>query len=163
MKHTISALVEHKPGVLARVAGLFARRGYNIDSLVVGTSENPECARMTFVVEDEGDQTILEQIGKQLYKLIDVIRVSDHTQDTVVARELALIKVNATPKTRSEIMQICDIFRASIVDVGNGTLIVEVTGGQDKVDGLLNLLADFGVKELIRTGRVVLTRGGKAT
>ncbi len=163
MKHTISALVEHKPGVLARVGGLFARRGYNIDSLAVGTSEDPACARMTFVVEDEGDETILEQIGKQLYKLVDVIRVSDHTQDPVVARELALVKVNATPKTRPEIMQICDIFRANIVDVGNGTLIVEVTGGQEKVEGLLKLLEDFGVKELVRTGKVVLTRGSKTT
>ncbi|MFQ6131829.1 MAG: acetolactate synthase small subunit [Armatimonadota bacterium] len=163
MKHTISTLVEHKPGVLARVAGLFARRGYNIDSLAVGTSERPDCARMTIVVEDEGDRTILEQIGKQLYKLVDVIKVYDHTTDPIVERELALVKVAANPQTRPDIMQVANIFRAGIVDVGEGTVIVEVTGASEKVDALLRLLEPYGLQEVVRTGRVALVRGKKAT
>jgi len=163
MKHTISALVEHKPGVLARVAGLFARRGYNIDSLAVGTSERPEFARMTIVVEDEGDRTILEQISKQLYKLIDVVKVFNHTVDPIVERELALVKVAVNSQTRPDVMQIAAIFRANIVDVGEGTLIVEVSGTTEKVDALLRLLEQYGVQEVVRTGRIVLVRGKKGT
>lgn len=161
MKHTISVLVENKPGVLARTAGLFSRRGYNIESLAVSTTEDPETSRMTIVVD--GPDWVLEQIQKQLYKLMDVIKVFDHTSDSVVSRELALIKVNAEPRVRAEIMQIADIFRANIVDVADRTFVVECTGSGEKIDALCKLLDQYGVKELVRTGRIVMVRGGKPT
>ena len=163
MKHTISALVENKPGVLARVAGLFSRRGYNIASLAVSTTHAAELSRMTIVVDDEGDSTILEQISKQLYKLVDVIKVFDHTQDKIVESELSLIKVASSPATRAEIMQLIDIFRARIVDVSDGTLVVEATGKEEKIDALVELLEKFGIQEMVRTGKVVLVRGSRAT
>ncbi len=157
-KHTLVALVEDKPGVLNRVASLFRRRAFNIQSLAVGHSEQPGLSRMTVVVN--GDSAKVEQVRKQLDKLINVIRVSDITEEDIVARELALIKVNATASTRSEIMQIVDIFRANIVDVSSDSVTVEVTGDEDKVKSLLELLRSFGIKEVTKTGRVALTRGG---
>ena len=156
-KHTLVALVEDKPGVLNRAASLFRRRGFNIQSLAVGHSEQPGLSRMTIVVA--GDSAQVEQVRKQLDKLINVVRVSDITEEDLVARELALIKVNATASTRSEIIQIVDIFRANIVDVAADSLTVEVTGDEDKVDSLFELLRRFGIKEVTRTGRIALTRG----
>ena len=157
-KHTLVALVEDKPGVLNRVASLFRRRGFNIESIAVGRSEIPHLSRMTMVVD--GATTMVEQVRKQLDKVIDVVRVSDITDTDLVSRELALIKVKATSATRSEIIQIVDIFRANIVDVSSDSLTVEVTGDEDKIDSLFNLLRGFGIKELARTGRIAMTRGG---
>jgi acetolactate synthase-1/3 small subunit len=157
-KHTIVALVENKPGVLNRVASLFRRRGFNIESIAVGPSEIPHLSRMTIVVD--GTTTMVEQVRKQLDKVIDAVRVSDITEEDIVARELALIKVKATATTRSEIIQIVDIFRANIVDVASDSLTVEVTGDEDKINSLSNLLRGFGIKELARTGRIAMPRGG---
>ena len=156
-KHTLVALVEDKPGVLNRVASLFRRRSFNIESLAVGGSEDPGLSRMTIVAI--GDSAQIEQVRKQLEKLINVVKVSDITEGDMVTRELALIKVKATASTRSEIMQIAGIFRANIIDVAAGSLTVEVTGDEDKVNSLLRLLRDYGVKEVSRTGRIALTRG----
>ena len=155
--HTIVALVEDRPGVLNRVASLFRRRGFNISSLAVGRSEQPKLSRMTFVVE--GDEDTVEQVTKQLNKLIDVVKVSELREEDVVARELAMIKVNATAANRSEIFQMVDIFRANIVDVSVNSLIIEVTGEEDKITALYNLLRPFGIKELMRTGRIAMSRG----
>ena len=159
-KHTLVALVEDKPGVLNRIASLFRRRAFNIQSLAVGSSEHAGLSRMTAVVI--GDSAQLEQVRKQLEKLINVVKVSDITEENMVTRELALIKVKASTSTRSEIMQIVDIFRANIVDFAPGSLTVEVTGDEDKVDSLLGLLRDFGIKEVSRTGRIALTRGNSS-
>lgn len=156
-KHTLVALVEDKPGVLNRVASLFRRRSFNIESLAVGGSEDPGLSRMTIVAI--GDSAQVEQVRKQLEKLINVVKVSDITEGDMVTRELALIKVKAAASTRSEIMQIVNIFRANIIDIAPGSLTVEVTGDEDKVNSLLGLLRDFGVKEVSRTGRIALTRG----
>ena len=160
MKHTLVALVENKPGVLNRVASLFRRRAFNIESIAVGHSEQPGLSRMTVVVN--GDSARIEQVRKQLDKLINVVRVSDITAEDIVTRELALIKVKTTTATRSEIIQIVDIFRANIVDVASDSLTVEVTGDEDKLESLLELLRGFGVTEINRTGRIALTRGGDA-
>ncbi len=156
-KHTLVALVADRPGVLNRVASLFRRRGFNIDSIAVGHTEQEGVSRMTIVVN--GDSATVEQVRKQLDKVIEVIKVSDITKEGMVDRELALIKVKTTPATRSEIMQIVDIFRANIVDVAADSLVVEVTGDEDKIDSLSNLLRDFGIKEIARTGRLAMTRG----
>ncbi len=156
-KHTLVALVEDKPGVLNRIASLFRRRGFNIQSLAVGGSEHPGLSRMTIVTG--GDSAEVEQVRKQLDKLINVVRVSDITEENLVARELALVKVKTSASTRSEIIQIVDIFRANIVDVASDSLTVEVTGDEDKVNSLLELLRGFGIKEVSRTGRIALTRG----
>lgn len=156
-KHILVALVQDEPGVLNRVASLFRRRGFNIDSIAVGHTETPGLSRMTIVVADGVGG--VEQVRKQLEKVIDVVKVSDVTDEAIVARELALIKVKSTASTRSEIMQIVDIFRANIVDVAPDSLTVEVTGDEDKVDSLFQLLRGFGVKELARTGRLAMTRG----
>jgi len=158
--HTLSVLVENRPGVLSRVTGLFSRRGFNIESLAVGTCEEPGMSRITIVVI--GDDAKVEQVMKQLHKLIDVIKVSDLTENERVERELALIKVSAEPGTsRAEVMQIAQIFRAQIIDVGSKTVILEVTGDTDKIDALEKLLRQFGVKELVRTGRIGIPRGSK--
>ena len=159
-KHTIVALVEDKPGVLNRMASLFRRRGFNIESIAVGHSEIPHLSRMTIVVD--GTTTMVEQVRKQLDKVIDVVRVSDITGDKTIARELALIKVKATSSTRSEIMQIVDIFRANIVDVASDSLTVEVTGDEDKIDSLFSLFRGFGIREIARTGRIAMVRGGSS-
>jgi acetolactate synthase-1/3 small subunit len=156
-RHTVVALLEDRPGVLNRVVSLFRRRGFNIESLTVGHSDLPGISRLTVVVE--GDDRTVEQVVKQLYKVVEVLKVSDVTEDRVVSRELALIKVAATATTRSEIMQICDIFRAKIVDVAQDSLMIEVTGTDDKVDSLIQLVRRFGIKELVRTGRVAMVRG----
>ena len=157
-KHTLVALVEDKPGVLNRMVSLFRRRGFNIDSIAVGHSETPHLSRMTIVVD--GSNTVVEQVRKQLDKVVDVVRVSDIGNTDIIARELALIKVKATPTNRSEIMQIVDIFRASIVDVASDSVTVEVTGDEDKINSLFNLLRGFGIRELSRTGRIAMPRGG---
>ena len=157
MKHTISVLVENKFGVLARVASMFSAKGYNIDSLSVGETVDPEVSRMTIVVT--GDDMILEQIVKQLRRLIDVIKVIDLTQGTFIDRELVLIKVNADPSTRSDILTIVDIFRGNIVDVSPKSYTIEVTGDRDKIDALLSLLTPFGIREIARTGKVAMARG----
>ncbi len=154
--HTISALVEDRPGVLARVSGLFRRRGFNISSLTVGHSEVAHLSRMTFVVE--GDDWVVEQVTKQLYKLVDVVRVNELSEEALVSRELALIRVKATAESRAEIMQIVDIFRDNIVDVGPESVVIEVTGDEEKVDAILKLLKPFGIKEVMRTGRVAMER-----
>ncbi len=159
MKHTVAVLVENKPGVLTRVAGLFSRRGFNIESLAVGVTENADTSRMTIVVS--GDDNVLEQVMKQLNKLIDVIRVSDIPPEDSVNRELALIKVGVDSNTRAEVMQIVDIFRAKIVDVGSKSLIVEVTGDESKINAIEQLLRQFGLKEMVRTGKVAMNRGAK--
>ncbi len=159
MKHTLAILVENKPGVLTRVAGLFSRRGFNIESLAVGVTENPYTSRITIVVN--GDDNILEQVEKQLNKLIDVIRVSDIPADESVNRELALIKVGVDSTTRAEVMQIVDIFRAKIVDVGIKSLIIEVTGDESKINAIEQLLRQFGIREMVRTGKIAMNRGAK--
>ena len=159
MQHTITALVENKPGVLARVSGLFARRGFNIESLAVSITEDPSVSRMTIVVE--GDDAVLEQISKQLNKLVDVIKVIDYQGIAIVQRELAMIKVNADAVVRSEIMQIVDIFRAKIVDISDKTFTVEVTGSVEKVDAIEKLLEPYGINELVRTGRIAMMRGAR--
>ena len=158
MRHTLVALVEDKPGVLTRMASLFRRRGFNIESIAVGHSELPNLSRMTIVVN--GTAGILEQVRKQLSKVVNVVKVADVTADNITVRELALIKVKATSSTRSEIIEIADIFRANIVDVAADSLTVEITGDEDKVDSLLNLLRGFGIKEVARTGRIAMLRGG---
>ncbi len=159
MRHTISLLVENKFGVLARISGLFSARGYNIDSLSVGTTEDPNVSRMTIVVK--GDNQVLEQVEKQLNKLIDVIKVADYQETPHLERNLALIKVAADKATRSELIQICDIFRAKIVDVAVDSIIVEMTGDEEKIEALLRMLRPFGIKEMCRTGIVAMARGAK--
>src|SRR5674476_95274 len=154
MKHTLAVLVENKSGVLFRVASLFSRRGYNIDSLAVGVTEDPEISRMTIVVH--GDDHVLEQVTKQLNKLVDVIKVSDIGGDEAGERELALIKVSADVDTRAEIIQIANIFRARIVDVAPKSMTVEVTGDEGKVQAIEKLLRQFGIKEMVRTGKIAL-------
>jgi acetolactate synthase-1/3 small subunit len=160
MRHTLSVLVENRPGVLTRVAGLFSRRGYNIDSLAVGKTENPITSRMTIVVD--GDDNIIEQVTKQLHKLIDVIKITDITAEQYVDRELILIKVNADTAARAEVMQIVDIFRARIVDIGKKSLIIEATGDEGKINAIENALHPFGIREVVRTGKVAMVRSQKA-
>jgi len=159
-KHTLIALVEDRPGVLNRMASLCRRRGFNIESIAVGHTETPRLSRMTIVVD--GTNTMIDQLRKQLDKLVVTMKVSDITGDDIVARELALIKVKANSTTRSEIIQIVDIFRADIVDVAANSVTIEVTGDEDKIDSLLNLLRGFGIKEMSRTGRIAMTRGGSS-
>jgi acetolactate synthase-1/3 small subunit len=159
-KHTLVALVEDRPGVLNRMASLCRRRGFNIESIAVGHTETPRLSRMTIVVEGTGP--MVEQLRKQLDKLVVTVKVSDITADNIIARELALIKVKTTPASRSEVMQIVDIFRAGIVDVAADSVTIEVTGDEDKVNSLLSLLHGFGIQEVTRTGRVAMTRGGSS-
>jgi acetolactate synthase I/III small subunit len=161
MRHTLVALVENRPGVLQRVANLFSRRGFNIESLTVGHTDTARLSRMTIVVD--GANTQVEQVIKQLYKLIDVLRVSDVSENRTVDRELALIKVTANGESRGEITQLADIFRGKIVDVANDSVMVEVTGTEEKVNSLVQLLRPFGLKEMVRTGIVSMTRGSTMT
>ncbi|MEO7715731.1 MAG: acetolactate synthase small subunit [Capsulimonas sp.] len=156
-QHTISVLVENKPGVLARVALLFSRRGYNIESLAVSITENPKISRMTVVVN--GDEQEVEQITKQLHKLIDVSKVQDYIDVPIIARELALIKVNAEVNNRTAILQLVEIFRGRVIDMSDKTFVIEVTGGNDKIDALEKLLEPYGIRELVRTGRIAMARG----
>ncbi|HHW28446.1 MAG TPA: acetolactate synthase small subunit [Syntrophomonadaceae bacterium] len=159
MRHILAVLVENQPGVLTRVAGLFSRRGYNIESLAVGQTHDPEISRMTIVVD--GDDRVIEQVVKQLEKLVDVIDVRDISEAEHVDRELVLIKVKAEPKVRGEIMQIVDIFRARIVDIGHNSLIIECTGDEGKIRAIEKSLKPFGILELVRTGKIAMVRGPK--
>ncbi|MFA5844494.1 MAG: acetolactate synthase small subunit [Coriobacteriia bacterium] len=159
MKHTLSVLVENKPGVLTRVTSLFSRRGFNIDSLAVGVTEDPSLSRITLVVSAE--DTPLEQITKQLHKLINVIKIQDLDPKDMIDRELVLYKVNAPPDRRHEVIEIANVFRAKIVDVGRNTLTIEATGAGDKLFAMEDLLRAYGIKELARTGRIALSRGAR--
>ena len=156
MRHTISVLVQNRFGVLTRIAGLFSGRGFNIDTLNVGPTQNDKVSRMTLVVV--GNDQVLEQVVKQLNKLVDVLEVHDFKDGDVIDRELILLRVKATSSHRPEVMQICDIFRAKIVDVQSSSLSIEVTGDESKIDKFLQLMKPFGVLELSRTGRIALPR-----
>jgi acetolactate synthase-1/3 small subunit len=158
--HTLSVLVENKPGVLARVAGLFSRRGFNIESLSVGTTESPYVSRMTILVDAE--HSPLEQVTKQLNKLVNVLKIVELTPAEAVERELQLIKVAATGTTRSEIIEIADVFRAKVVDVDVESVTVEVTGSADKLEALVRLLEPYGIRELVRSGMIALGRGSRS-
>ena len=160
-QHSISLLVNNKPGVLIRIALVFARRGYNIDSLVVSPAHNGKFARMNIVAS--GAPMILEQILKQLNKLIDVLHAKDHTGETVVEKELALIKVRCAPEKRSEVLQIAEHFKAQTVDLSEGTLMLQVTGGTDKLDAAEMMLDKYGIAEMVRTGKVIMARGDSNT
>lgn len=159
MKHVISVLVENKVGVLSRITGLFSGRGFNIESLAVGETENMAISRMTIVVS--GDDSIIEQVRKQLGKVIDTIKVTDYTGTDYVARDLILIKVSALPGKRSEIIELVDVFRGKIIDVGQKDMIVEISGPEDRLEAVLNLLRPYGIKEVARTGRIAMNRGTK--
>lgn len=156
-KHVLSVLVENHSGVLSRVSGLFSRRGYNIDSLSVGETEDPKISRMTIVAD--ADEYTLEQIKKQLNKLVDVIKIMELKEDRAIYRELALIKIAASKENRAEIIEIANIFRAHIVDVANESVVIEATGDQGKISALSNMLEPYGIKEVIRTGLTALERG----
>jgi acetolactate synthase-1/3 small subunit len=159
--HTISCRVRNRPGVLARISGLFSRRGYNIDSLAVSRAHFPGESRMTIVVEGATD--MLNQIIQQLIKLIDVIEVNDHTADSVVERELAMAKVTAPAEKRQEILQLAQVFRARAVDVASDTLIFEVTGSSEKIDAFEQSVDAYGICEMVRTGKVIMARGNQPT
>lgn len=156
-KHTLAVLVNDQPGVLQRVAGLFGRRGFNIESITVGPSEEPGLSRM--IIVSTGDERTLEQIQKQLYKLIDVIKVHDLSSKPMVARELALIQVNADPAVRPEILGVVETFRASVVDIGPTTMIIQAVGDSSKIDAIVELLKPYGIRELTRTGATAMIRG----
>jgi acetolactate synthase, small subunit len=156
-KHTIAVIVNDQPGVLQRVSGLFGRRGFNIESITVGASEEQGLSRMVIVTS--GDDHTLEQVTKQLYKLIDVIKVIDLSSNPMVSRELALIKVSAEPASRPEILGVVDTFRAAVVDIGTHSLIVQVIGDTEKIDAIVELLKPYGIRELSRTGVTALNRG----
>ncbi|MFX3635062.1 MAG: acetolactate synthase small subunit [Candidatus Pristimantibacillus sp.] len=156
-KHTIAVIVNDQPGVLQRVSGLFGRRGFNIESITVGTSEEPGLSRMVIVTT--ADDHTLEQVTKQLYKLIDVIKVIDLSSNPMVARELALIKISAEPAARPEILGVVETFRAAVVDIGTHSLMVQVVGDTEKIDAMLELLKPYGIRELSRTGVTALVRG----
>src|SRR3989441_2624704 len=158
-QHTIAVLVENRFGVLSRVAGLFSARGYNIESLSVGETLDPAVSRMTLVVR--GDVFVIEQVMKQLHKLIDVIKVIDLSEETHVEREMLLIRVNAEPSARAEILRIADIFRAKVIDVTAASYTLEVTGEESKIEAMLELLRAFGIQEVVRTGKVAIARSPK--
>lgn len=159
MKHTISVLVENHFGVLARVSALFSARGYNIDSLCVGETEDSTVSRMTVVVR--GDENVIDQIIKQLYKLVDVIEVADLTDKDFVERELIMVKIGATSKQRSEVIEIVSIFRAKVVDVSPKSTIVEITGSEGKVKAFVDMMRPFGIMEVVRTGEIAIARSLK--
>jgi acetolactate synthase-1/3 small subunit len=159
--HTIVALVENRPGVLNKIASKWRQRGFNIESLTVGHSEVPGLSRMTFTVD--GAAHDIEQVTKQLYKVIEVVKITDVSDEKIVARELAMIKVATNKDNRSAIIEVINMFRASTVDVAADSLVVEVTGNEEKVDALIAMLTPFGVKELVRTGRVAMVRGAAQT
>lgn len=160
MRHVLSALVQNVPGVLAHVAGMFASRGYNIDSLAVGETEDPHLSRMTFVVV--GDDTVLDQVRKQLQKIVTVVRVEDVSAQEFVERDLMLIKVKANGR-RTQIRELCQIFRGRIVDVSPEEVIVEISGQEKKIQAFIELMRPFGIVELVRTGRIAMVRSGKYT
>jgi acetolactate synthase-1/3 small subunit len=160
-KHTIVALVEDKPGVLNRIANKWRQRGFNIETLAVGHSELEGLSRMTFTVD--GTTTDVDQVTKQMYKIIEVVKVTDLTERETVSRELALVKVTAGPQNRADIVAIAAVFRANVIDASPDSMIVEATGTEDKVDALVEMLKPYGLKELVRTGRVAMSRGGGTT
>ncbi|MFW6034712.1 MAG: acetolactate synthase small subunit [Halothermotrichaceae bacterium] len=157
MRHILSVTVTNQPGVLNRITGLFSRRNYNIDSLNVGETEDPDYSRMTIVVK--GNERTLEQVKKQLHKLIDVIKITELDQSNIVDRDLALIRVNSDREHRSEIIQIVDTFKAKIVDLSTDSIMIEVTGNENKIEALIEILSDFGIKDIVRTGIIALSRG----
>jgi len=159
VKHTLAVLVENSPGVLSKVAGLFARRGYNIESLVVGETEDKTVSRITLVVE--GDERVIEQVSKQLNKQVEVIKIQDITEEETVDRQMLLIKVSADQAARQEILQLMEIFRCRIIDIGRRSLIIEATGEGGKIEAVIQSLRPFGIKELVRTGKVAMVRGAK--
>jgi acetolactate synthase-1/3 small subunit len=159
--HTVVVIVEDKPGVLNRVSSLFRRRGFNIESLAVGHSEEKGVSRMTIVVD--GESAPVEQVEKQLYKLIDVIKVSDVSSEDTVMRELALIKVRCNNLNRHELLDIAQVFRADIVDLATNSLVLQVVGDEEKIDGLVKMVEPYGIRELSRTGRIAMVRGAKTT
>ena len=159
MKHIISTLVQNESGVLAHISGLFAGRGFNIDSLAVGETEDPAVSRMTIVAE--GDEQILEQIVKQLHKVVTVIKVQDFSGKDYVERDLLLVKVNAPPARRAELVQLAQLFRAQVIDVGANELMVEMSGPEAKIEAFLSLARPYGIKEMCRTGRIAMLRGKK--
>ncbi len=161
MRHVITLLVENEFGVLARIAGLFSGRGFNIESLCVAETLDPTVSTMTIVTR--GDDQVLEQVIKQLNKIISVIKVVDLLEKDYVEREMVLVKVSATPETREEILRVVDIFRGKVIDVGSKTYTIEVTGDEKKINAILALLKPLGIKELVRTGRVAMIRGSKIT
>jgi acetolactate synthase-1/3 small subunit len=156
MRHTLSVLVENKFGVLTRIAGMFSGRGFNIDTLNVGPTLDPSTSRMTIVVR--GDDSVLEQVTKQLRKLVDVIELQDFNENDSVDRELVLLRVSVNAQTRAEVMQLCDIFRAKIIDVQRNNLSIEVTGDESKISKFIFLLEPFGISDLTRTGKIALAR-----
>lgn len=156
MRHVLSSVVQNVPGVLAHVAGMLASRGYNIDSLAVGETEDPHLSRMTFVLV--GDDSVLEQVRKQLEKIVTVVRVDDVSSQDYVERDLMLIKVNAQGEARAEVQQLCAIFRGKIVDVGPENVIVEISGQEKKIEAFIDLMRPFGIAELVRTGRIAMVR-----
>jgi len=160
MKHIISALVENKPGVLAHVAGMFAARGFNIDSLVVGRTEDPELSRMTIVVI--GDDRVVEQVRKQLAKIVPVVKVQDFVGQPVVARDLMLIVVSATPEQRPEILSLIEVFRAKVVDIGQKFVMIEISGPEEKIEAFINVCKPYGIKNVARTGTIAMPRQFKA-
>lgn len=160
MRHVLSVLVDNKSGVLSRVTGLISRRGFNIESLSVGTTESPASSRITAIVVAD-DDVAYEQITKQLYKLVNVQKITDLTNDNAIERELVLIKVEATPERRNEIIEVANIFRAKIVDVGRSCLTIEATGDEAKLQGLEDLLRAYGIKEITRTGKIAMSRSSK--
>lgn len=159
MRHILSVLVSNKAGVLSRVTGLISRRGFNIESLSVGTTEDPDLSRITAIVIAEN--VAYEQITKQLYKLVDVHKITDLTHESPIERELVLFKVEAPPERRNEIIEIANIFRAKIVDVGTSSLTIEATGDTSKLQGLEDLFRTYGIKEMTRTGKVAMSRSAK--
>ncbi|ADY56402.1 acetolactate synthase, small subunit [Syntrophobotulus glycolicus DSM 8271] len=161
MKHTLAVLVENKPGVLTHISGLISRRAFNIESIAAGYTEEPDMTRITIEVEADNEYE-LEQVVNQLSKLIDVIKIIDLSGKERIHRELALIKVSASPESRADIINIADIFRAHIVDVNKDTMIIELTGETMKIDALCELLKEYGIKEIVRTGKVAICRGALA-
>ena len=157
MEHTLVALVEDRPGVLNRVASLFRRRAFNIESLTVGHTEQPGVSRMTIVIDS--NQTNVERVTANLYKLVNVIQVADLATTPVVSRDLALIKVSVTALSRSQVMQLVDVYRAHVVDVTNESLVIEITGAEDKIDSFVEVMRPFGIVEMVRTGVVAMARG----
>ena len=156
-QRTISALVQDRPGVLARISSLFRRRGFNIASLTVGRSEQPGLSRMTFVVE--GPEDVVNQVAAQLDRLIDVVEVHDITEQNIVWRELALLKVTTTAEARGEVLELAGVYRANVIDIGVDSLVMEISGGRQKIDSLIELLRKFGLREVLRTGRIATLRG----
>ncbi|NLW86805.1 MAG: acetolactate synthase small subunit [Planctomycetes bacterium] len=157
MKHIITALVQNQPGVLAHVAGMFAARGFNIDSLVVGRTEDPELSRMTIVVV--GDDRVLEQVRKQLEKIIPIVKVRDFMNVSYVERDLMLIRIHATPEKRPEVVELVNLFRGKVVDVAKSSLLVELSGAEEKVEAFIELARPYGIRELARTGIIAMPRG----